>query len=355
MVSPEFSRNINFTKDGSGATPGNGAGLKQPRLDMLEPSGDEDTDVPPPSEVDITTLYLDEMQHTVLSREEEMILAKSMERGKKAEERLERRVGRPISQSTHAILESQVAAAMEAREELIIHNLRLVISVAKKYTWSNVPFLDLIQEGNIGLMKAAEKFDYRLGYKFGTYAKWWIRQTIQLAIANQGRTIRVPVHQGEKINNLCRVALTLTQVLGRAPSIEEIAEELAIPIEKATKLMQLTREPLSLEEPVGDGEAVFGDFVKDESPSPFEQAARSMVREELKKIVSTLPGEEARVLLLRYGFVDGRSHMLQEIGDTMGVTGERIRQIEARAMKRLREHYSDRTALALVRAYGFEP
>ena len=338
MTSPEFSR------------PGNGAGLEQPRLDMPEPSGDEiEGEEFIDDEVSITTLYLHDMQHTVLSREEETILAKSMERGKKAGERLERCVGRPISLSTRATLEFQVADAMAAREELITHNLRLVISVAKKYTWSNVPFLDLIQEGNIGLMKAAEKFDYRLGYKFGTYAKWWIRQTIQLAIANQGRTIRVPVHQGEKINNICRVALTLTQVLGRAPSIEEIAEELAIPIEKATKLMQLTREPLSLEEPVGDGETVFGDFVEDESPSPFEQATRSVLREELKKIVSTLPGEEAKVLLLRYGFFDGKSHTLQEIGDTMGVTGERIRQIAARATERLR------TAPALVRAYGLEP
>jgi len=277
-----------------------------------------------------------EMRHPLLTREEETTLAISMEQGKKAERRLERHVGKPMSHSARVALESQVADGVVAREQLINHNLRLVVSIAKKFGWCSLELPDLIQEGNIGLMKAIEKFDYRLGYKFSTYATWWIRQAIQRAIANQGRTIRISVNQGDKINNLFRAALTLTQVLGRTPSIEEIAKRLAIPVEKATQFIQFAREPFSLEEPVETGETVFGDFVEDESPSPDDQATQHIMSETLMKIMSTLPPKEAKVLEFRFGLVNGKGHTLQEIGNKMGLTKERVRQIEAKAIRSLR-------------------
>jgi RNA polymerase sigma factor (sigma-70 family) len=234
----------------------------------------------------------------------------------------------------HLLVEDGLAA----REHLINANSRLVISVAKKYIGRGVPFLDLIQEGNIGLIRAARKFDWRRGHKFSTYATWWIRQAVTRAIADQGRTIRVPVHMGDQINRLLRASHQLTQELGRDPTVAELAEALNVTVRKAEQMIQVARRPISLETPTDDEEeSVLGDFIPDEdSPAPVETVTNKMLRAQLEEILSTLPLREVRILQLRYGLLDGETYTLEEVGRKLGVTRERVRQIEAQALSRLR-------------------
>jgi RNA polymerase primary sigma factor len=285
---------------------------------------------------DTIGLYLKEVGRVpLLTAEEEVELAQRIERGRLAREELARG---NVSPRRRQDLQLLIEDGWAAREHLITANSRLVISVAKKYMGRGVPFLDLIQEGNIGLIRAAKKFDYRRGHKFSTYATWWIRQAVTRAIADQGRTIRVPVHMGDQINKLLRVQHQLTQRLGRDPSVEELAEALDVTPQKVENMIQVARRPLSLETPTDDEEdSVLGDFIQDEEvPAPDETATYNLLREHLETVLNGLPPREVRILQLRYGLLDGQAYTLEEVGRKMGVTRERVRQIEAQALSRLR-------------------
>jgi RNA polymerase primary sigma factor len=286
---------------------------------------------------DTIGLYLKEVSRVPLLSDinEERALAIRIERGKFAREELARG---NVSPKRRLELRQQIEDGWEAREHLITANSRLVISVAKKYMGRGVPFLDLIQEGNIGLIRATKKFEYQRGHKFSTYATWWIRQAVTRAIADQGRTIRVPVHMGDQINKLLRTQHQLTQKLGREPTVEEMAEALEVPPKKVENMIQVARRPLSLETPTDDEEdSVLGDFIEDdEAPPPDDTATYNLLREHLEEVLETLPPREVRILQLRYGLQDGQAYTLEEVGRKMGVTRERVRQIEAQALQRLR-------------------
>jgi RNA polymerase primary sigma factor len=285
---------------------------------------------------DTIGLYLKEVSRVpLLTAEEEVELAQRIERGRMAREELAR--GK-VTGKRKDELRWLIEDGWAAREHLITANSRLVISVAKKYMGRGVPFLDLIQEGNIGLIRATKKFDYRRGHKFSTYATWWIRQAVTRAIADQGRTIRVPVHMGDQINKLLRTQHQLTQKLGRDPSIEELAEALDVIPKKVENMIKVSRRPLSLETPTdNEDDSVLGDFIEDnEIPAPDVTATYNLLREHLDEVLDTLPPREVRILQLRYGLLDGQAYTLEEVGRKMGVTRERVRQIEAQALSRLR-------------------
>lgn len=281
-------------------------------------------------------LYLKEIGSVpLLSREEEVALAKRMEAGKRAHAKLQEK---GLDAQARARLQAIARDGLAAREHLVQANSRLVVSVAKKYMGRGVPFIDLIQEGNIGLIRAAKKFDYTMGNKFSTYATWWIRQAVTRAIADQSRTIRIPVHMGDQINKLLRTTHRLTQELGRDPSPEEMAAALDLAPEKVENMLQVARRPLSLELPIDEeGDSELGDFIEnDEAAAPAEVVSTSILRDLLQDVLEDLPPREVRILQMRYGLVDGKTYTLEEVGQKLGVTRERIRQIEVQALGRLR-------------------
>jgi RNA polymerase primary sigma factor len=285
---------------------------------------------------DTIGLYFREVSRVpLLDRYEEVELAQRIESGRLARKELARG---NVTQERRTRLRQLIEDGWAAREHLITANSRLVISVAKKYMNRGVPFLDLIQEGNIGLIRATKKFEYRRGHKFSTYATWWIRQAVTRAIADQGRTIRVPVHMGDQINKLLRIQHQLTQQLDRTPNIEELAEALEVTPKKVEYMLKVARRPLSLELPTDDeGDSTLGDFIEDDEVEPPDDVATyHLLKEHLVSVLDLLPSREARILQLRYGLLDGKSYTLEVVGKKMGVTRERVRQIEAQALSRLR-------------------
>jgi len=301
---------------------------------------------------DVVGLYLKEAGRVpLLTAEEEVSLAKRMEAAELAKDQLEQ-YGEDLPMDDVYTLRELIADGEDAQEHLIRANARLVISVAKKYIGRGVPFLDLIQEGNIGLIRATNKFEYQRGHKFSTYATWWIRQAVSRAVADQGRTIRVPVHMGDQLNRMRRVQLNLIQELGREPSIEELAEGMETTPDKIENLLEIARHPVSLETPIDDeGDSTFGDFVEDvTSPAPTEEVATHLLHEQLDTALKRLPPREAQILKLRYGLEDGRVYTLEEVGQTIGVTRERVRQLEAQALNRLRQS----SAHVILRDYLYE-
>ena len=289
--------------------------VPEDELDMIEESGEDEPellDLSVPDSINIedpVRMYLKEIGKVpLLTAEEEIELAKRMEAGDE-----------------------------DAKKRLAEANLRLVVSIAKRYVGRGMLFLDLIQEGNLGLIKAVEKFDYNKGFKFSTYATWWIRQAITRAIADQARTIRIPVHMVETINKLVRVSRQLLQELGREPTPEEIAERMEIPVERVREILKISQEPVSLETPIGEEEdSHLGDFIQDDNvPVPADAAAFTLLREQLKEVLGTLTEREQKVLRLRFGLDDGRARTLEEVGKEFNVTRERIRQIEAKALRKL--------------------
>ena len=304
--------------------------ISMEKIDLSVPEG---TNIEDP-----VRMYLKEIGKVpLLSAEEEIALAQKMEKGDAAKSELEFS-GDNIEENKKKELNALVIQGDYAKKKLAEANLRLVVSIAKRYVGRGMLFLDLIQEGNLGLIKAVEKFDYRKGYKFSTYATWWIRQAITRAIADQARTIRIPVHMVETINKLIRVSRQLLQELGREPSPEEIAEEMDIPVERVREILKISQEPVSLETPIGEEEdSHLGDFIQDENvPVPADAAAFTLLKEQLVEVLSTLTEREQKVLRLRFGLDDGRARTLEEVGKEFNVTRERIRQIEAKALRKLR-------------------
>ncbi len=298
---------------------------------------------------DTVGLYLSQVGRVpLLTRDEEVDLAKRIERGRSARREL---ASQTVSAARRAKLEAWIEDGMAAREHLIMANSRLVISVAKKYVGRGVPMLDLIQEGHVGLMRAVKKFDYRRGHKFSTYATWWIRQAVTRLVADHGRTIRIPVHMGDRINRLLRTRHRLTQELGRDPNREELAESLGVTPQDVDYMLRVAQRPLSLERPTEmDSDAVIGDFIEDEeSPAPEEITVQEILEERVHAMLEMLPHREALVLKLRYGLENGRVHTLKEIGQKMGITRERVRQIEAQALRRLRHPGLRRELVDFVR------
>ena len=300
---------------------------------------------------DPVRMYLKEIGKVpLLTADEEIDLAKAMEAGDAASEGIEEakakyeeiedkksRKAKTLEKKI-ASMEADIAAGEAAKKRLAEANLRLVVSIAKRYVGRGMLFLDLIQEGNLGLIKAVEKFDYTKGYKFSTYATWWIRQAITRAIADQARTIRIPVHMVETINKLIRVSRQLLQEKGREPMPEEIAAEMNIPVDRVREILKISQEPVSLETPIGEEEdSHLGDFIQDDNvPAPADAATATLLREQLNKVLDTLAEREQKVLRLRFGLDDGRARTLEEVGREFNVTRERIRQIEAKALRKLR-------------------
>ena len=342
--------------------------LEQNGIDVLKISNDDDVDddiilddedevevekidlsVPEGVSVeDPVRMYLKEIGKVpLLSADEEIELAQNMEYGAVAIEKINVLKGRLDGASEEEkaeikeeikTLQRDVDKGADAKKRLAEANLRLVVSIAKRYVGRGMLFLDLIQEGNLGLIKAVEKFDYKKGYKFSTYATWWIRQAITRAIADQARTIRIPVHMVETINKLIRVSRQLLQELGREPSPEEIAKEMSMPVERVREILKISQEPVSLETPIGEEEdSHLGDFIKDDNvPVPADAAAFTLLKEQLEEVLGTLTEREQKVLTLRFGLEDGRARTLEEVGKEFNVTRERIRQIEAKALRKLR-------------------
>ncbi len=321
--------------------------------DDVLPSTDELEDIPEEEIVDPNTLvdsfaiddpvrmYLKEIGKVdLLTPEQEVELAQQMGAGAAAKEQLEEltKSGEELPDEVCQELKKTIKRGERAKQQLAEANLRLVVSIAKRYVGRGMLFLDLIQEGNLGLIKAVEKFDYTKGYKFSTYATWWIRQAITRAIADQARTIRIPVHMVETINKVIRVNRQLLQELGHDPSPEETAQEMGMPVEKVREILKIAQEPVSLETPIGEEEdSHLGDFLEDESASePSEAASFTLLKEQLVDVMSTLTPREEKVLRLRFGIEDGRSRTLEEVGKEFNVTRERIRQIEAKALRKLR-------------------
>jgi RNA polymerase primary sigma factor len=288
---------------------------------------------------DTIGLYLKEMSRVpLLNMEEETDIARRIETGRHSQVELDRSNGGCPPQQKK-LLQQQVEDGQLAREHLIKANTRLVVSVAKKYIGRGVPFLDLIQEGNLGLMKAVEKFDYHRGFRFSTYATWWIRQTITRSIADQGRTIRVPVHMVDRIRQLYKLTHELEQTLGRLPNNDELAEWMDTTPSKIDWMLRVSWLPLSLESPINDDEedSELGQFVEDQmSPTPIQSAYSKLLREKIEEVLDTLPPREARILRLRFGLENGHNYTLEEVGEKFGLTRERIRQIESKALRRLR-------------------
>ena len=302
-----------------------------PRLKIEEPE-EEGARV---SVSDPVRMYLKEIgKVNLLTAQEEVELAKRIEAGNEAAARLK---DPDLSDEERRELQRIVQDGKRAKDKLIESNLRLVVSIAKKYVGRGLLFLDLIQEGNLGLIRAVEKFDYKKGYKFSTYATWWIRQAITRAIADQARTIRIPVHMVETINKMNRVQRQLLQDLGRDPTPEEVAEAMGIDVARVRDIMKISQEPVSLETPIGEEEdSQLGDFIPDESvENPVESASSSMLREDLRRILDGLTDRERKVIEYRFGLVDGRARTLEEVGKLFGVTRERIRQIESKTLKKL--------------------
>jgi RNA polymerase primary sigma factor len=287
---------------------------------------------------DSVGLYLKEMSRVpLLSVDEELQLARRIEQASIARRDLDHMNGRCSARRRHN-LEMIIEDGRQAREHLIKANTRLVVSIAKRYIGRGVPFLDLIQEGNLGLMKAVSKYEYQRGFRFSTYATWWIRQTITRSIADQARTIRIPVHMTDRIRLLYKAAHRMEQRLGYPPSVEELSQELEVEADKIQWMLQVSRMPISLESPVGDDEdSEFGMFVEDEiTPSPSQAAYEIMLRERVEQVLSTLSPREARIIRLRFGLENGHPYTLEEVGRKFGLTRERIRQIEGKALRRLR-------------------
>ena len=310
-------------------------------LEEIEVSKEELEDLSVPEGINIddhVKMYLKEIgKVNLLTPEEELSLAKRMADGETAKEQLEE-IGEEIDEDTKKQIDLLIADGEKAKKSLAEANLRLVVSIAKRYVGRGMLFLDLIQEGNLGLIKAVDKFDYTKGYKFSTYATWWIRQAITRAIADQARTIRIPVHMVETINKFVRVSRQLVQELGREPTPEELAKELNMPVDKVREISKISQEPVSLETPIGEEEdSHLGDFIPDEdAPAPSEAASFVLLKEQLGAVLETLSEREAKVLRLRFGLDDGRARTLEEVGKEFDVTRERIRQIEAKALRKLR-------------------
>ena len=300
-------------------------------LEEIEVSKEELEDLSVPEGINIddhVKMYLKEIgKVNLLTPEEELSLAKRMADGETAKEQLEE-IGEEIDEDTKKQIDLLIADGEKAKKSLAEANLRLVVSIAKRYVGRGMLFLDLIQEGNLGLIKAVDKFDYTKGYKFSTYATWWIRQAITRAIADQARTIRIPVHMVETINKLVRVSRQLVQELGREPTPEELAKELNMPVDKVREISKISQEPVSLETPIGEEEdSHLGDFIPDEdAPAPSEAASFVLLKEQLGAVLETLSEREAKVLRLRFGLDDGRARTLEEVGKEFDVTRERIRQ-----------------------------
>jgi RNA polymerase primary sigma factor len=310
--------------------------------DVVEDINDSDfdpySDLTPLSSEDTIGLYLKEMSRVpLLNVKEELDLAQRIEAGLSAGKKL-KTFSEKGTPELREELERTVEDGLKAREHLIKANTRLVVSIAKRYLSRGVPFLDLIQEGNLGLMKAVEKYEYQRGFRFSTYATWWIRQTITRSIADQGRTIRVPVHMVDRIRQLYKLTHEMEQKLGRNPTAEELGDQIGVSSNKVDWMLQVSWLPLSLESPINDeDDSELGMFVEDEiTPTPMQSAYTNLLREKIEEVLSTLPPREARILRLRFGLDNGRTYTLEEVGKKFGLTRERIRQIEGKALSRLR-------------------
>ena len=290
-----------------------------------------------PDQLDPLALYLDAMgRYPLLTDVDEVELAKAIEAGRQAEATQAAAKKRPTPKQAEAFA-TAIAEGRAARRRFIQSNLRLVVSIARRYSVAGLPLLDLIQEGNLGLIRAVEKFDYRRGFKFSTYATWWIRQAITRAIADKARTIRIPVHMVDTLQQLRRVASDLLETLGREPTLDEIAVAAGMNPEKVREAFRVLPEPLSIHEPVGDDDAELGDFIQDtEAQGPFEAAALALRQEDLRRMLEALTDREKKVLALRFGLLTGQACTLEEVGREFALTRERIRQIEAKALSKLR-------------------